>query len=104
MLVSVIWFIYDFQSYSFGIYSSAWIDIIIGSDAPLWQTFGWNTLVNVFYLPGAIFGAFLSDWIGPRYALAIGVFAQGVVGFIMSAAYPELDTAKNVGGFVVVYG
>lgn len=58
----------------------------------------------MFYLPGAVGGAFLSDWIGPRYALAIGVFLQGIVGFIMAGVYATLDTPAHVAGFVVVYG
>ncbi|MCJ1483395.1 hypothetical protein MMC06_003562 [Schaereria dolodes] len=103
-IVSLIWFIYDFSSYSFGIYSSAWLAVILGKDAPLWKSFGWNTITNLFYIPGAILGAFVSDWIGPRYALAFGVAAQGIVGFIMAGTYSLLDTPKNVAGFVVVYG
>lgn len=103
-VVSLIWFIYDFSAYSFSIYSSQWISIILGDDTALWKSFGWNTLVNVFYLPGAIGGAFLSDMIGPRYCLAIGVLCQGIVGFIMSGAYAQLATSQHVAGFVVVYG
>lgn len=49
-------------------------------------------------------GSFFSDWIGPRYALAIGVTLQAVVGFIMAGLYPHLNKASNIGGFVVVYG
>ena len=104
MVVSLIWFIYDFSAYSFSIYSSSWLAIILGKSAPLWKTFGWNTLINVFYLPGAIGGAYLSDWIGPRYALAIGVFLQGIIGFLMAGIYGTLNTPAHVGGFVVVYG
>lgn len=100
----MIWFIYDFSAYSFSIYSSAWLDIILGTSAPLWKTFGWNTVINLFYLPGAIGGAFLSDWIGPRLALAIGVLLQGLVGFLMAGVYGLLDTSAHVAGFVVVYG
>jgi len=62
------------------------------------------TSPSVFYLPGAIFGAFFSDWIGPRYALAIGVFLQGCVGFLMAGLYATLATSAHVAGFVVVYG
>ncbi|KAJ5662043.1 Glycerophosphodiester transporter GIT2 [Penicillium maclennaniae] len=102
--VSLIWFIYDFSSYSFGLYSSKWLDIIIGSDAPLWKTFGWTTLTYLFYIPGSALGAFASDWMGPRNTLAIGVLLQGIVGFIMSGCYAYLATAKNVAAFVVVYG
>ena len=104
LVVSLIWFIYDFSAYSFSIYSSAWLALILGDSAPLWKTFGWNTIVNVFYLPGAIGGAFLSDAIGPRLCLGIGVLCQGIVGFIMAAAYSKLDTSSHVAGFVVVYG
>ncbi|KAJ5168706.1 Glycerophosphodiester transporter GIT2 [Penicillium canariense] len=103
-VVSLIWFIYDFSSYSFGLYSSATISIITGDDAPMWQTFGWTTLIYLFYLPGSLLGAFVSDWIGPRKTLAIGVLLQGIVGFIMSGCYKWLATSENVAGFVVVYG
>ncbi|KAJ5669664.1 Glycerophosphodiester transporter GIT2 [Penicillium macrosclerotiorum] len=103
-VVSLIWFIYDFSSYSFGLYSSAWIEIITGDNAPMWKTFGWTTLTYCFYLPGCTLGAFVSDWIGPRKTLAIGVLLQGIVGFIMSGCYKYLATSANVAGFVVVYG
>ena len=103
-LVSLIWFIYDFSAYSFGIYSSAWLAILLPPTAPLWKAFGWNTVINLFYMPGSFFGAFLSDWIGPRYCLAIGVGLQGIVGFIMAGCYKYLDTSQHVAGFVVVYG
>lgn len=102
--MSLIWFIYDFSAYSFSIYSSAWLTIILGEDAPIWKSFGWNTIINLFYLPGAIGGAFLSDAIGPKMALTVFVFAQGVVGFAMAGAYGSLDTSAHVAGFVVVYG
>jgi len=103
-IVSLIWFIYDFFAYSFSIYSSAWLSIILGKDAPIWKSFGWNTIINLFYLPGAIGGAFLSDAIGPKLALATFVLAQGIVGFAMAGAYGSLDTSAHVAGFVVVYG
>ncbi|KKK20295.1 MFS phospholipid transporter (Git1) [Aspergillus rambellii] len=95
-VVSLIWFIYDFSAYSFGIYSSQWLYIIIGDSAPLWVTLGWNTVINVFYLPGSLLGALLSDWMGPRNTLALGVFLQGAVGFIMTGCYPYLNTNEYV--------
>lgn len=49
-------------------------------------------------------GAPASDWLGPRYALAIGVFLQAIVGFIMAGDYLNLSQPNMVGGFVVVYG
>ncbi|KAK5942289.1 glycerophosphoinositol permease [Knufia obscura] len=104
LVVSIIWFIYDFLTYSFGIYSSSWIYLILGDSYPLWVSLGWSTLINAFYIPGAFIGAFTSDWIGPKYALVAGVTAQGVVGFIMSGLYGYLNTPAHVAGFVVVYG
>lgn len=103
-VVSLIWFIYDFSTYSFSIYSSAWLKTILGDSYPLWVSLGWSTLVYAFYLPGATIGAFTSDWFGPRYCLAGGVFVQGVVGFIMTGCYKYLNTPDNVAGFVVLYG
>jgi MFS family permease len=104
LIVSTIWFIYDFSTYSFGLYSSQWLSIILGDSAPLWKSFGWNTVINLFYVPGAFIGAFLSDWIGPRYCLVLGVWLQAIVGFIMAGLYGHLNNAAHVGGFVVVYG
>ncbi len=49
-------------------------------------------------------GSLYSDKVGPRYALASGVFAQAVVGFIMAGLYPTLAKPENVAGFAVVYG
>ncbi|KAF2723115.1 MFS general substrate transporter [Polychaeton citri CBS 116435] len=103
LLVSAIWFIYDFLTYPFSIYSSKWISVI-QPHASLWQTFGWSTLVNFFYVPGALLGAFTSDWMGPRKALSIFVACQGVVGFIMSGCYSYLQQPEYIGAFVVVYG
>ncbi|KAM3418986.1 hypothetical protein BST61_g4943 [Cercospora zeina] len=103
VLVAGIWFIYDFLTYPFSLYSSAWISVI-QPNAALWQTFGWSTLVNFFYVPGAIIGSFMSDGLGPRRALMVFVAAQGVVGFIMSGCYEYLKMPQNIAGFVVIYG
>ncbi|KZF21016.1 MFS general substrate transporter [Xylona heveae TC161] len=103
-IVSAIWFIYDFSAYSFGIYSSKIVDIILGSSPPLWKSFGWTTVIYLFYMPGCILGSFVSDWIGPRATLAYGVLAQAIVGFIMAGCYNLLATPSHVAGFVVVYG
>ncbi|KAL8728086.1 MAG: hypothetical protein Q9166_005611 [cf. Caloplaca sp. 2 TL-2023] len=65
---------------------------------------GWATLVNAFYLPGAIAGAYISDWIGPRRALYIFVFLQGCVEFLMAGLYGILDKPANIAGFIIVYG
>lgn len=131
-IVSLIWFIYDvssqplnlnsplasillnqtthsqlqqFSAYSFGIYSSTILANIFDSDtAPLTTVFGWNTVINLFYIPGTMLGAPFSDLVGPRYALATGVTLQAIVGFIMAACYTRLAQPSMVGAFAVVYG
>lgn len=49
-------------------------------------------------------GAPFSDLVGPRYALAIGVTLQAVIGFIMAGDYANLYKPENVAGFAVAYG
>ena len=106
LIVSLIWFIYDFSAYSFGIYSSTILVNLLGKDTALWRSFGWNTLINFFYMPGCILGAFLADipWLGPKRTLAMGAIAQGIVGFVMAGCYSKLAKPENVAGFVIVYG
>jgi hypothetical protein len=106
LVVSLIWFIYDFSAYSFGLYSSSILDNLLGEDYPLWKSFGWNTVINLWYMPGCILGSFLSDvpWLGPKRVLAAGVILQGIVGFIMAGCYASLNHPSRVGAFVVVYG
>ncbi|TXT09303.1 uncharacterized protein COLE_03237 [Cutaneotrichosporon oleaginosum] len=86
LAVSVIWFIYDWITYPFGMYS----DTIVARAAPnasFAQTLGWGCLVNAFYVPGTIAGSFLADWIGPKYCLITGLVLQAVFGFALSGAY-----------------
>ncbi|KAK6073913.1 MFS phospholipid transporter [Seiridium cupressi] len=103
-IVSLIWFIYDFSVYAFGIYSSPMLASIYSDDAPLTTIFGWNTVINLFYIPGTIIGAFVSDRYGPRLTLVGGVILQAIVGFIMAGCYSKLAQAQYVGAFAVVYG
>jgi hypothetical protein len=105
-IVSIIWFIYDFSAYSFGIYSTSILANLLGPEAPLWKSLAWNILINFFYMPGCLAGAFVADLksMGPKKTLFIGVALQGVIGFIMAGCYPYLNDPKNVAGFVVVYG
>ncbi|KAK5991549.1 Glycerophosphodiester transporter GIT2 [Cladobotryum mycophilum] len=102
LCVSVIWFLYDFSSYAFGIYSSTILAGIYGKDAPLTTVFGWNTVINLFYIPGTVLGAFASDYLGPKYTLVLGVTLQAVVGYIMAGVYDKISA--HIAGFAVVYG
>ncbi|CAK7264407.1 glycerophosphoinositol permease [Sporothrix epigloea] len=104
VVVSLIWFIYDFLTYAFGIYSSTILASIYPSDAPLTTIFGWNTVINLFYLPGSLLGAKASDMIGPRYCLIVGVTLQAIIGYAMAADYAHLSQPHMVGAFATVYG
>ncbi|KAF8322554.1 metabolite transporter [Clavulina sp. PMI_390] len=96
------WFIYDFITYPFGIYSSTVVDTITGGNSALTVVFGWNVVINLFYIPGTVGGAFLIDYLGPKYTMITGLLAQAVIGFIMSGAYVQLS--NHIGGFAVLYG
>lgn len=97
----IIWWCYDFSVYAFGIYSTPILNAII-PDGDLYKTFGWNVVLNLFYIPGAFLGAISTDYIGPRLTLTVGIFLQAIVGYIMAGLYPRLE--KEIGAFVVVYG
>ncbi|CAK7221784.1 glycerophosphoinositol permease [Sporothrix curviconia] len=104
VVVSLIWFIYDFLTYAFGIYSSTILANIFPSDAPLTTIFGWNTVINLFYMPGSLLGAKASDLLGPRYCLILGVTLQAIIGFAMAGDYAHLSQPHMVGAFATVYG
>lgn len=100
-VVSIIWFVYDFSVYSFGLYSSFILtEILPGNDT--YKAWGWNVVFNLFYIPGAFLGGFSTDYLGPRLTLFLGLFAQGVIGMGMTAGYSHLK--EHIAGFVVVYG
>ncbi|KAF8544561.1 major facilitator superfamily domain-containing protein [Trichophaea hybrida] len=102
-LVSLIWFIYDFSVYSAGIYSATILNQVVG-DNNMITAFGWNVVINLFYIPGSFLGCFVSDWIGPRYCLILGLSLQALSGFLMTAFYGTLATPSHIAGFVVIYG
>jgi MFS family permease len=100
--VSFTWFLYDFIVYPFGVYSSIIVDRITGSNDSLTVVFGWNVIINLFYIPGTLGGAFVVDRFGPKYTMITGLLLQAVSGFIMSGAYLKLT--DHIAGFAVVYG
>ncbi|ODV59561.1 Git1p [Ascoidea rubescens DSM 1968] len=100
-IVSLVWFIYNFSVYAFGIYATFIIHKIT-SDGNLYKTFGFNILLNFFYILGSFPGCFVSDYLGPRLTLVLGAFLQSIIGYIMASCYASL--LKNIGAFVFVYG
>jgi hypothetical protein len=113
LLVAIIWFIYDLCAYSFGNFSSLVVDNLFAQHGgltstgtqKLWLVFGWSTLLNFFYMPGALAGAWVSDTrLGPKYTLILGTGLQAIVGFGMAGGIHTLYEVKNVAGFCILYG
>jgi len=100
--ISFTWFLYDFITYPFGLYSSTIVNNITGGTDDLTVVFGWNVVINLFYMPGTIIGAFIVDYLGPKYTMILGLVLQAIVGFFMSGFYVQLT--NNIAAFAVVYG
>jgi MFS family permease len=108
-LVSLIWFIYDFCSYSFSNFSSDIIsNFFVATNQPniLWKNLGWGCFMNFWYLPGAIGGSFLADqpWCPPRFQLIGALVLQGIIGFGIAGGAYTLDQPNALGGFVILNG
>ncbi|KAF7970998.1 hypothetical protein HWV62_22253 [Athelia sp. TMB] len=102
LALSTSWFIYDFITYPFGLYSSTVVDSITGNSDSLTVVFGWSVIINLFYMPGTIGGAFAVDYLGPKWTMITGLLLQALFGFIMSGLYVQLE--KHIAAFAVVYG
>lgn len=63
---------------------------------------GWGTLINCFYIPGALVGGLLSDKIGRRRTMAFGFFIQAILGFILGGALGSIQTILPL--FIILYG
>lgn len=100
--ISATWFLYDIITYPFGIYSSIIVDRVTGGSSALSVVFGWNVIINLFYMPGTIGGAFIVDYLGPKWTMITGLLFQALIGFIMSGLYKHLT--EHVAAFAVVYG
>ncbi|KAL6302341.1 major facilitator superfamily domain-containing protein [Sparassis latifolia] len=100
--ICISWFIYDFITYPFGIYSSTVVDNITHNSDALSVVFGWNVVINLFYIPGTVIGAFVVDYLGPKYTMIVGLISQAIIGFIMSGLYVQLS--NHIAAFAVVYG
>lgn len=101
-IVSIIWFLYDFSSYAFGTYSSIIIGLVLPADASLYKNFGWNVVLNLFYIPGSFIGAYSTDYFGARLTLGVGLVVQSAIGYGLAGGLEHLKT--HIAGFVVMYG
>ncbi|POY75949.1 hypothetical protein BMF94_1033 [Rhodotorula taiwanensis] len=99
---SLCWFIYDFITYPFGLFSSVIVDSITNSSTKLTTVLAWNLVINALYVPGSFIGAFTVDWLKPKRQLLIGLVLQGIIGFLMSGLYGSLT--QHIAAFAVIYG
>jgi len=76
--ISATWFLYDIITYPFGIYSSIIVDRVTGGSSALSVVFGWNVIINLFYMPGTIGGAFIVDYLGPKWTMITGLLVQSI--------------------------
>jgi MFS family permease len=95
------WFLYNYISIPFGIFSSTVVSRVNASDS-LIKTLGWGVIINAFYLPGPFLGGWLSDKIGRRKTMALGFGLQAIVGFILGGVYFKIQSVFPL--FVVLYG
>ena len=59
-------------------------------------------MLNLFYIPGCMTGAFIVDRVGPKRQMISFLLLQAFVGFLMSGFYVQLATPANVAAFTVV--
>ncbi|KAI6165669.1 hypothetical protein EDD17DRAFT_1753863 [Pisolithus thermaeus] len=100
--LSLAWFIYDFIMYPFGMYSSTVINNITGGSTSLSIVLGWSVVINLFYIPGTLFGILLIDYFSLKTVMIVGLLLQAATGFAMSSMYSQLT--GQVAAFAVIYG
>lgn len=98
---SISWFLYNYISYPFGLFASTILTRLNVGDS-LTKNMGWGTVINCFYIPGAIIGGLLSDKIGRRRTMALGFGIQAILGFVLGGALGSIE--KILPLFIVLYG
>ncbi|KAK8165346.1 metabolite transport protein [Phyllosticta citrichinensis] len=98
---SATWFMYNFVSVPFGIFSSTITSRVNAGDS-LVKNLGWGVVINCFYIPGPFLGGYLSDRIGRRQTMCLGFALQACFGFVLGGASKPIQTVFPL--FVVMYG
>ncbi|KAH7175640.1 major facilitator superfamily domain-containing protein [Dactylonectria macrodidyma] len=99
--VASCWFLYNWISIPFGIFSSTIMSRANVGDS-LVKNLGWGVVINCFYLPGPFLGGYLSDKIGRRKTMALGFSLQAILGFVLGGAMGPIQSIFPL--FVVLYG
>ncbi|KAJ3000548.1 hypothetical protein HDV02_004843 [Globomyces sp. JEL0801] len=100
--ISFIWFTYDLCAYPFGLYASTITSTVLPDDHTLSDQFFWDFVILLFYMPGAIGGAFLTNMIGPKWGLITGLTCQAVMAIVLAQGFETLS--KNIAVFSLMYG
>ncbi|KAF7553980.1 hypothetical protein G7Z17_g3217 [Cylindrodendrum hubeiense] len=99
--VASTWFLYNWISIPFGIFSSTIMTRANVGDS-LVKNLGWGVVINCFYIPGPFIGGYLSDKIGRRQTMALGFSLQAILGFVLGGAMGPIQSIFPL--FVVLYG
>ncbi|KAK7424736.1 hypothetical protein QQX98_000314 [Neonectria punicea] len=99
--VASTWFLYNWISIPFGIFSSTIMTRANVGDS-LVKNLGWGVVINCFYIPGPFLGGYLSDKIGRRQTMALGFSLQAILGFVLGGAMGPIQEIFPL--FVVLYG
>ncbi|CAK4031167.1 major facilitator superfamily transporter [Lecanosticta acicola] len=98
---SATWFLYNYVSIPFGIFSSTITSRVNASDS-LVKNLGWGVVINCFYIPGPFIGGYLSDKIGRRQTMCLGFTLQAILGFVIGGANEKIQSVFPL--FIVLYG
>src|SRR3569833_400212 len=90
-----------FKVYPFGVFATTIIGTL-NPDNTLVQNIGFGTVVNCFYLPGALLGGFLMDRVGRKNTVTLGFALWAIMGFILGGALRQIQSVFPL--FVVLYG
>ncbi|KAJ7256527.1 major facilitator superfamily domain-containing protein [Mycena haematopus] len=100
-LPSLKWFLYDFCSYPFGLFSSTIISQLNPHNTVM-RNIAYGTLINMFHLPGCLAGGLIIDKLGRRNTMALGFAVQGVLGMILGGALGPIQ--NHLAAFIIMYG
>ncbi|CAK7205775.1 hypothetical protein SEUCBS139899_008554 [Sporothrix eucalyptigena] len=98
---SLAWFMYDFVTYPFGIFSSSIVSTLNPNNT-ITQNIGYGTVINLFYLPGCLIGGLLMDRIGRKQTMTLGFVLWAILGFVIGGALSPIQSVFPL--FVVLYG
>lgn len=101
LLVSGVWFCYDFVAYPAGLYAS-YFTAELFTDPSLKTSLAFGIALNAFYLPGTFIGAAVVDYLGPKRTMLIFLALQAIFGFALSGAFGYFRA--HVAGLIVMYG